>query len=89
MRLPVYSNAVPTEPIANRSDVNICVPNYDEKKVRITLQCACVMSKITGLVCWMDSKLKLDCLTLVPVMCYKYVGSITVLPAEIGYDRLT
>jgi hypothetical protein len=22
-------------------------------------------------------------------MCYKYVGSITVLPAEIGYDRLT
>jgi len=41
VRLPVYSNAVPTESIANHSDVNIGVPNYDEKEVRTTLQCAC------------------------------------------------
>jgi hypothetical protein len=47
------------------------------------------MSKITGLICWMDSKLKFGCLTHVQVMCYKYVGSITVLPAEIRYDKLT
>jgi hypothetical protein len=26
-----------------------------------------IMSKLTGLVCWMDSKLKLGCLTLAPV----------------------
>jgi hypothetical protein len=48
-----------------------------------------VISKITGLVCWMDLKLKLGCLTLVPVKFSKYVGSAIVLPAEIGYDRLT
>jgi hypothetical protein len=41
-----------------------------------------VMSKITGLVCWMDSKLKLGCLTLVPVKCYKFVGSTIVLPVR-------
>jgi hypothetical protein len=48
-----------------------------------------VMSKITGLVCWMDSKLKLGCLMLVPVKCYKYVGSTIVLLAEFRYDKLT
>jgi hypothetical protein len=47
------------------------------------------MSEVTGLICWMDSKLKLGCLTLVQIKCYKYVGSTIVLPAEIDCDRLT
>jgi hypothetical protein len=67
------------------TDINI----HDIKSNTALHHAAIVMSKITGLVCWMDSKLKHGCLTLVPVMCYKYVGSITVLPAEIVYDRLT
>jgi hypothetical protein len=47
------------------------------------------MSKITRLVCCMDSKLKLGCLTLVPVKCHKYVGYTIVLPVEFRYDKLT